>query len=67
MAAVTLVIKVAAQVVELPYGWATARLFDGIPTEWMCTRAHWSALDAQVCLDGTVAAERARRPVGYEV
>jgi len=61
MAAVTLVTLYAEEVVELPYGWATARMFDGLPFEWMCTHLHVSASEARTCLDATVAAERAGR------
>ena len=61
MAMVTLVTMYAEEVVEVPGGWATARMFDELPFEWMCTHVHGSRSEAQACLDATTAAERAGR------
>ena len=61
MAAVTLATMYAEEAVELPFEWATARVFDGVLFAWMCGHVHGSRDDAQACRDATIDAERAGR------
>ncbi len=41
---------VSEEVVEMTYGWTTAKCVDGEPVEWLCLHIHKSEDDAENCL-----------------
>ena len=49
----TYVNLISEEVVEVPYGWATAKCVDGEPVEWLCLHNHQSKDDAEACLTET--------------
>ena len=50
------VIAMSEEVVETPYGWATALCSYRDPVEWLCLHIHKSRSESEVCPAETVAA-----------
>lgn len=45
---------VSDEVIQVPYGWATATCVDGMAVEWLCKHIHKTEEDAETCLAGRV-------------
>ena len=55
------VLLMSEEVVELGFGWATARCCDGVPINWLCLHIHPTEADAEACRQESIAAGRGIR------
>ena len=57
------VLAMSEEVVEIPFGWCTARCAFGEPVDWLCWHIHTTKESAEECLEQTRSEGRGIFPI----